>query len=61
MTDEYQDLLDELVDAKDAARANRSEANVKRKAAAVAAVQEYRARTRAGRTSLVGGDAVKEG
>jgi len=52
------DLLADLVAAKDAHRANPTQDSRARKAAAVEAVQEYRAATRAGRSGHgVGGDA----
>lgn len=54
----HDDALAELVAAKAAYRADPSEANRARKAAAVTAVQQVRAHLREGRTTTqVGGDA----
>jgi hypothetical protein len=56
------ELLAELVAAKQAYRDDPSEENKRRKADAVAAVREHRARERAGRAgNAVGGDATVAG
>lgn len=58
ITAAHDDALAELVAAKEAFRADPSEANRYRKAAAVGAIQRLRLHLRAGRTSTqVGGDA----
>jgi len=58
ITDAHVQALSELIDAKDAYRADPTEENRLRKAAAGATIQQLRAHLRAGRTApAVAGDA----